>query len=85
MTVVSPRPVRAATTLLEQVEGVRGRVEVVRPAADHAAQGVGGDDLVAAVVAARPRRLARAGRADQDDERRVGERHTPTMAELGRY
>ena len=32
--------------------------------------------------ASRPRGLPRAGRADEDDERRVGKRHTPTMAEL---
>ena len=66
---------------LEQVEGVSGRVEVVRPAADDAAQGVGGDDLVAAVAALRPGGLPRARRAHEDDERRVGKRHTPTMAE----
>ena len=69
---------------LEQVEGVRGRVEVVRPAADHPAQGVGGHDLVAAVAALRPRGLPRAGRADEDDERRVGKRHTRLWPNYGR-
>ncbi len=54
-TVVRPRPSRAATIGLQQGERVGGGVEVVRPAADHAAQRVGGDDLLAAVARPRPR------------------------------
>ena len=54
-TVVSPRPSRAATIGLEQGERVVGGVEVVRPAADDAAQRVGGDDLLAPVARRRPR------------------------------
>ena len=88
MTVVSPRPRAGGHHTLQQVERVRGRVEVVRAAADHAAQGVGGDDLVVAVAALRPRGLPRARRADEDDERRVGKRHHSdygrTRPDLGR-
>ena len=83
-TVVRPATGAGGHHALEQVEGVAGGVEVVRPAADHAAERVGGDDLVAAVAVVRPRGLSRAGRADQDDERRVGKCHPPTMAEPGR-
>ena len=46
--------------LLEDVEGVVGGVEVVRSAADDAAEGVGRDDLLAAVALGGPGRLARA-------------------------
>ena len=58
---------------LQQGERVRRGVQVVRAAADHAAQRVGGDDLLAAVALLGPGGLARAGGADEDDQRGVGE------------
>ena len=58
---------------LQEGERVRRGVQVVRAAADHAAQRVGGDDLLAAVAPLGPGGLARAGGADEDDERGVGE------------
>ena len=54
-TVVSPRPSRAATIRSRSGERVGRGVEVVRAAADDAAQGVGGDDLLARGSAPRPR------------------------------
>lgn len=44
-------------------------------AADDGSQRIGRDHLGGAVVRGRPRRLARAGGADEHDERRVGEGH----------
>ncbi len=61
--------------LLEKGERVDRGVEVVLTAADDRAQQVRGDDLGGAVARRRPGRLARARRADQHDEGRVGQGH----------
>ena len=69
---------------LEHRERVGGGVEVVRSAAHDRTQGVGGDDLVGAVVLRRPGRLARGGGTDEHDECRVGERHGGQSAPMPR-
>ena len=65
---------------LEDGERVGRGVEVVRAAAQDAAQGVGGDDLLVAVAGGRPRRLAGPRGADEHHEGRVGESHPPSLA-----
>ena len=67
---------------LEDGERVGRGVEVVRPAAHDAAQGVGGDDLLGAVVGRGPGRLPGPRGADEHHEGRVGESHAPSLAYL---
>jgi hypothetical protein len=59
--------------LVEQRERVGRRGQVMLAAADDGAKLIGGHDLLRAIPRARPAGLARAGRADEHHERRIGD------------
>ena len=59
--------------LVEQCEGVGGRLQVVLAAAHHGAQLVRGDHLLRAVPGGGPSRLARPGGPDEHHERGIGD------------
>ena len=69
---------------VEDVEGVLARADVALAGADDGAQAVGRDDLVGVEPVGRPVRLARRGRADEDDEARVRQaQRRPVERRLG--
>ena len=75
-----PAPGPPLDDLVEDPEGVVGRVEVGRPAAHHRAERVGGHDLDLAIVRSRPRRLPSPGRADEEHQCGVGNLHRSSLA-----
>ena len=71
-TAVMPRFTRAATIASRTAKASSRGIQVALTAADHRPQCIGGNDLVGREAFPRPRRLSRAGRADEHDQRGVG-------------